>query len=221
MGEKGAVVSAPMKNGRGAVWKALLWETPGWAFLLSGIVILSAVLLVPVMVENRRLVREREKWWGVLGELRRCEERYAELIRAVEEQDPMVLGRLAFHQLNLKPTGRQMIFAQRWTEKGTIVEVVAERPEELGKWLKVRGEGELEARPREKRGVERWLGEDGWRWLERVKEVVMGTSRVVMSLVGGGCLVLGLVPWRELIERKGKSGRADQGEEEASAEVMS
>ena len=78
---------------------------PGWLFLFAGLAVVAGVWLTPAWVAVREVRAERDLMRDQLAAMQRQTERYREFERAVLEDDPLVLERLAFTQLRLKPAG--------------------------------------------------------------------------------------------------------------------
>lgn len=78
---------------------------PGWMLMVSGIVLLAAAVLIPAWMETRELDWQRRVMEVQIEQLHQQEQRYRGFLEAVESDDPIVLQRLAFSQLHLKPTG--------------------------------------------------------------------------------------------------------------------
>ena len=77
----------------------------GWLLLLCGFAIVAVTLLAPAWLDTQRLqaqvsVLERQHQ---LLEMRH--QNYRAFVRAVERSDPMIIQRLAYHHLNLRPAG--------------------------------------------------------------------------------------------------------------------
>jgi hypothetical protein len=85
---------------------------PGWLFLISGIAILAATVLIPAMddLSEARLQRDR----ALTLERHRVERiaRYQEYLSALEREEPSLVMALAESQLNQIPRGRQLIIEQ-------------------------------------------------------------------------------------------------------------
>ena len=77
----------------------------GWVLLFCGFAIMAVTLLAPAWLDVQRLsaqvsVLERQEQ---LLEMRHTN--YQAFVRAIERSDPMIMQRLAYHHLNLKPSG--------------------------------------------------------------------------------------------------------------------
>lgn len=84
---------------------------PGWLFLLPGLVILSATVLIPASDDLERARAHREK--ALALETHRSERLGNHLVYldALERRDETVLLALAASQLNLAPADREVIIA--------------------------------------------------------------------------------------------------------------
>ncbi len=78
---------------------------PGWLFLVGGIVLIGATVLIPAHEDLRRAHHERDVALAV--ETHRLErlERYGAYLDALRREDPVVVRSLAATQLNLIPIG--------------------------------------------------------------------------------------------------------------------
>ena len=102
----------------------------GWLLLLCGFGIIGVTLLAPAWLDVRQLeaqVSVLERQHQVL-EMRH--QNYRAFVRAVERSDPMVMQRLAMHQLNLKPAGAQPL------RTGLDVEDAAMSAPPLEQWMR-------------------------------------------------------------------------------------
>src|SRR5688572_27063739 len=78
---------------------------PGYLLIFSGMALLAMALMVPAWMESRELA-----WQVSLMELQAKrladqENSYREFNTALAEDDPVLLERLAFYHLRLKPAG--------------------------------------------------------------------------------------------------------------------
>lgn len=73
--------------------------------MLSGAALLAAAVLIPAWMETRELDWQRRVMEVQVEQLRQQEQLYRGFLEAVESDDPIVLQRLAFSQLHLKPRG--------------------------------------------------------------------------------------------------------------------
>ncbi|MDY7110226.1 MAG: hypothetical protein SYC29_16475 [Planctomycetota bacterium] len=91
------------------------WLDPGWLFVIAGLAMCAAAILVPAQSDLARLRRQ-------LAELRDEETMLAERLRAhaaflddLHEADPALVKRLAAAQLNLVPHGERPVLMVRST----------------------------------------------------------------------------------------------------------
>jgi len=77
----------------------------GWVFLLSGLSLVAMGMLVPAWIEVRDLAWQRDVMRAQAGSLIKQEEGYSQFHAALATDDPILLERLAFHNLRLKPIG--------------------------------------------------------------------------------------------------------------------
>lgn len=86
---------------------AALAAAPGWMFLLVGLALAGAMVLLPAYIELREASWQRDLMRLQAQRLSEQEERYEEFAAALERDDPTLLRRLAYAQLRLKPVDRQ------------------------------------------------------------------------------------------------------------------
>lgn len=87
----------------------LLAALPGWIFLLGGVALLAMSALTPDWLEVRDLRWQRDLIKAQADRLMAQTQRFAEFDQALAEEDPILLERLAFAQLRLKPTGKHLL----------------------------------------------------------------------------------------------------------------
>jgi hypothetical protein len=102
----------------------------GWVLLLCGFAIIGVTLLAPAWLDVRQLdaqvsVLERQHQ---LLEMRH--QNYRAFVRAVGRSDPMIVQRLAMHQLNLRPAGAQPLRA------GLEIDDAATTSQPLEQWMR-------------------------------------------------------------------------------------
>ena len=103
-------ICGPMRSRRPATaW----FPDPGWLFVLAGLVMCAAVVLVPAENDLHDLE-------GILGQLRRADVALADRLHAhaaflddVDRGSPDLVRRLAVGQLNLVPEGRRAVLLTR------------------------------------------------------------------------------------------------------------
>lgn len=96
---------------RKAFWFLLdaVVEAPAWALLLAGALLLAASLLTGPYLENQRLGWQRDLIRLQLQRLEEQEQAYQQLLLALDSDDPVLIQRLAYHYLKLKPAGAESI----------------------------------------------------------------------------------------------------------------
>jgi hypothetical protein len=87
----------------------LLGTLPDWMFLAAGLTLLSLALVTPNWLSCEALARQRDLMRLQAERLRDQRERYETFFQALVDHDPIVLERLAFTQLGLKPVGKQVL----------------------------------------------------------------------------------------------------------------
>ncbi len=87
----------------------VLFQTPSWVMLLAGIVTVAATLLVGPYLENRQLDWQRQviQQRATVHDSQR--QAYDRMLVALKSDDPILLQRLAYHYLRLKPTGARLL----------------------------------------------------------------------------------------------------------------
>lgn len=87
-----------------AAWLDRL-DLGGWALVLSGGLLLGVTLLMPTYVQVIELSQQRRAAAEALANLQQRQANHEQFIAAVENSDPLLLERLAWHELHLKPAG--------------------------------------------------------------------------------------------------------------------
>lgn len=91
-----------------------LAQTPAWVFLLSGLLIISATLLVGPYLENRKLAWQRDLIRLQAQRLDEQEQAYRQFLADMDSHDPVLIQRMAYHYLHLRPQDA-VIFGERPT----------------------------------------------------------------------------------------------------------
>ena len=73
--------------------------------LLAGVALVGLTLLIPTGLEVAALRRQRDAANQTLVNLQTQQGNYHHFIAAVQQRDPLLLQRLAWHELHLKPVG--------------------------------------------------------------------------------------------------------------------
>jgi len=84
----------------------------GWLFLVAGLTLIAAVVLLPAHQDVRNARNQRD---AVLGlEEHRIDrlERHSRYLAALEQHDPTLIKALAAEQLNLVPVGHRYLLAE-------------------------------------------------------------------------------------------------------------
>lgn len=81
------------------------FDLVGWAFLAIALVALAVAMLVPSRLEVRQIAHHRDRLGQQVEALRAQRDNYEALIASVDQGDPILLTRLAWHELHLKPVG--------------------------------------------------------------------------------------------------------------------
>lgn len=81
----------------------------GWLMLIAGGLLIALAVLTPVKLEVQRLAHQQQIMQEHLGALTTENDNYVRLIGAVKSNDPLLLQRLAWNELHLKPAGTQTI----------------------------------------------------------------------------------------------------------------
>lgn len=79
---------------------------PGWLLLVGGLALVALGVLTPQWLENERLAWRQTVLTAQTAHLTAQAERYTELHQALAEEDPVLLERVAFVELGLKPVGK-------------------------------------------------------------------------------------------------------------------
>ena len=81
----------------------------GLVFLALGLVMVAAVVLIPVLLENGELQSQRDLLRLQADRMAEQEESYRRTLSALEAEDPLLLERVAYSYLRLKPTGAEVV----------------------------------------------------------------------------------------------------------------
>ncbi|MCC6578812.1 MAG: hypothetical protein IT440_00085 [Phycisphaeraceae bacterium] len=82
---------------------------PGWLLVLCGAAIFGACLLIPPWKQSKALAWQLDVMRVQAGQIGKELKDYQALERAVEQDDPLLLQRLAFEQLRQKPQGVELM----------------------------------------------------------------------------------------------------------------
>lgn len=92
-------------DGDNAAARPWIDALPGWIFFLGGLILLAMAILMPVLGDLREMDGRLELMRSQAERMARQEESYQNFLAAVENDDPVLLERLAYYQLHLKPAG--------------------------------------------------------------------------------------------------------------------
>lgn len=82
-----------------------LSHVPGWMFLLGGMALIGLTVLVKPWVQCDQLRRQHDLMQAQAHSLGRQQEAYQRFYSMLQSRDPVLLQRLAYHYLSLKPVG--------------------------------------------------------------------------------------------------------------------
>ncbi len=82
---------------------------PGWLMMAAGLAVLGACLLFPVWQENQQLQWRLNLMRQQADRLAQLDRDYQRFHEAIVQRDPILLQRLAFYHLRLKPTDADLL----------------------------------------------------------------------------------------------------------------
>ncbi len=177
---------------------AALWEIPMWVFLWIGLAIVAAVLLVGPYLEVRQMRWQREYIQMQSARLAQQRDDYQRMLVSLEQNDPVLIQRLAFHYLHLKPKGVQLVGQPdmgrggvMFTSSGTGIQprFVAERSATVDQWL-------YRSMPVIGKDLQPFST-----WDTIITRLAAGPQRLLVAVVGGLCILLGLIPLSRLARK--------------------
>lgn len=186
-----------MADRHGSVWVRAAEAAPGYLAVIAGAAVLSAMVLAPAHASLERTRWERAVMRVQAEHLSDLAERYRDFHEALEAGEPVLLERLAYAQLRLRPAHKRSLPAVERSQPGGGETADAsgvsarslEDPADIHAWL---------SRPLPRVGREiaphRPAG-------TRLARLASGRSRVGLT-VAGGVLVFGGLLWG----RSGASG---------------
>jgi hypothetical protein len=145
---------------------------PGWLFLLAGMAILSATVLIPAAADLSATKFQRERALAIEAHRMERLARYEEYLAALDNRDPSLVLSLAASQLNEIPEGRAPIPGQDGVMGATSDASVFPSLEPPALKLPERTE-----RPSI---LERWTSDD--------------SKRLWLIIGGAACVLVGLLP---------------------------
>ncbi len=102
------------------------WDVGGWLLLITGLSIVSVAAVIPATLDVERWETQRAALQQRLDRMEQRTRNYRGLIDALERGDPLLLRRLGWHYLRLKPkgtrpvdlsdsgSGEEMVRLRRW-----------------------------------------------------------------------------------------------------------
>ena len=178
----------------------LLEALPGWLLTVSGLVLLGLALLTPVWMSCRELSWQHELMQVQVEQLSAQKQRYQWFDQALDRDDPVLLERLAYTQLNLKPVGKTLLSEPaRWDGPLLVTnpDIQALLAADDGARL-----------PAEDCSAQTWLARPmptvaAYQPVQsRLTRLTTGHSRVLLMIGAVCCLAAGLWPQRsESLER--------------------
>lgn len=82
---------------------------PGWVFILAGVAMVGAAVLMPSYLTSDEMAWQRDLLAAQAKALSEEQVAYKQLNDAINERDPALLERLAFHYLHLKPADKTLL----------------------------------------------------------------------------------------------------------------
>lgn len=92
-------------NANFRILSSLAWHSAALIVWAAGVVLVAAVLLLPAYQENREVAWQRDLLRLQADRLGEQNDGYHETVAALEGEDPVLLERLAYTYLHLKPKG--------------------------------------------------------------------------------------------------------------------
>lgn len=82
---------------------AVLRRAPGWLLILGGVALVAIAVLAPAYRQCQRMTWQKRSMQRHAAELARLKAAYADTEIAMADHDPILLGRLAFRYMHMKP----------------------------------------------------------------------------------------------------------------------
>ncbi|MBL9032922.1 MAG: hypothetical protein JNM80_14595 [Phycisphaerae bacterium] len=142
---------------------------PGWLYLLAGLALLGATVLIPALEELAQVRHERDRALALERHRLARLERYEGYAEAVRREDPSLVIALAAAQLNQIPDNRTLVIEPLDQARGATVFAGLEPPPLV-----------LPDRPRVDSILQRWTTSD--------------SARPWLIAAGAVCLLVGLLP---------------------------
>ena len=173
----------------GQLWLRAAEHAPGFLAVVAGAAVLSAMVLVPAHMERERVEWRRDVMAAQAGHLASLAKRYHDFSQALAEGQPVLLERLAYSQLKIRPVGKSAVplgdAAEPGGAEGHTSVLAATRlddPADIHAWL---------SRPLPEVGRELAPHRPV---RTRLARLAMGQSRVGL-IVAGGILIFGGLLW--------------------------
>ncbi|MHC4997188.1 MAG: hypothetical protein ACYTGQ_19290 [Planctomycetota bacterium] len=85
-------------------------DAAGWLLLVCGVAVIAITVLIPPWLSEKQLESQAQALYrqACLDEILLTNSQA--FVRALERGDPLLMQRLAYHHLNLKPIGAEVIF---------------------------------------------------------------------------------------------------------------
>ena len=96
-----------MQDQRGRLRQRLAAHLPGWLFFACGLALVGLTVLLPLKADLDQMQWRRDLMRSQANHLGAQETSYGQFHAAVTSDDPILLQRLAYYQLHLKPAGTQ------------------------------------------------------------------------------------------------------------------
>jgi len=94
------------------IFERALAATPGWVLFSAGLVIIIASVLLPAWRATDALQVKRDHMSTQVEWIAQQRQTYDRVLVAMEQDDPILLKRLAYHHLRLKPAEATLIDVQ-------------------------------------------------------------------------------------------------------------
>jgi len=200
---------------------------PAWLLVTGGMLMLSAALLVPAMIDTQRLTHQRDHMREQAAAMEKLAGNYKSFHLALQENDPVVLERLAYAQLRRKPAGSEPL----------LVAVNPGQPVTPQGWMRttsVRGSAnaaasttQLAEPPPEVASVESLIGDPAIIATAdmplyepprgRIIRLTTGSMRVGFMIAATGLVIAGLMWNTTLTDDESQDGSAEDDSETSNA----
>lgn len=98
-----------MENRRTTMAEMVLAALPGWCFLLSGLALIGMALLTPAWLCARQVQWQRQLMQVQAKQLAKQQRKYKQFAAALKANNPTVLERLAFAELQEQPANTTVL----------------------------------------------------------------------------------------------------------------